>query len=83
MGTASEDDIKGLFDDVDLTSIKLGSRENQKNDVVVEVLVLLSGIDFRLEDTKSDLLGGIVRSDGEKRELQYIVSTLSYKRGGL
>ena len=58
MGTASEDDIKGLFDDVDLTSIKLGSRENQKNDVVVEVLVLLSGIDFRLEDTKSDLLGG-------------------------
>lgn len=83
MGTASEDDIKGLFDDVDLTSIKLGSRENQKNDVVVEVLVLLSGIDFRLEDTKSDLLGGIVRSDGEKRELQYIVSTHSSKRGGL
>ncbi|MCK4354803.1 type I restriction-modification system subunit M [Candidatus Parcubacteria bacterium] len=57
MGTASEDDFKGLFDDVDLTSTKLGSRENQKNDVVVEVLVLLSGIDFNLEDAKSDLLG--------------------------
>lgn len=57
MGTASEDDFKGLFDDIDLTSTKLGSRENQKNDVVVEVLVLLSGIDFKLEDTKSDLLG--------------------------
>ena len=57
MGTASEDDFKGLFDDVDLTSTKLGSRENQKNDVIVEVLVLLSGIDFKLEDTKSDLLG--------------------------
>lgn len=57
MGTASEDDFRGLFDDVDLTSTKLGSRENQKNEVVVEVLTLLSGIDFKLEDTKSDLLG--------------------------
>ncbi len=57
MGTASEDDFKGLFDDVDLTSTKLGSRENQKNEVVVEVLGLLNGIDFKLEDSKSDLLG--------------------------
>lgn len=57
MGTASEDDFKGLFDDVDLTSTKLGSRENQKNETIIEVLTLLSGIDFKLEDTKSDLLG--------------------------
>lgn len=57
MGTASEDDFKGLFDDVDLTSSKLGSRESQKNEVVVEVLKLLNGIDFKLEDIKSDLLG--------------------------
>lgn len=57
MGTASEDDFKGLFDDVDLTSGKLGSSENKKNDVIVDVLIELSGIDFRLEDTKSDLLG--------------------------
>ena len=56
-GTASEDDFKGLFDDMDLTSTKLGSRENEKNEVVVEVLTLLNGIDFRLEDSKSDLLG--------------------------
>lgn len=56
-GTASEDDFKGLFDDMDLTSSKLGSRENEKNEVVVEVLALLSGIDFKLEDAKSDLLG--------------------------
>lgn len=56
-GTASEDDFKGLFDDMDLTSTKLGARENQKNEVVVEVLSLLSGIDFKLEDSKSDLLG--------------------------
>lgn len=56
-GTASEDDFRGLFDDMDLTSSKLGSRESEKNAVVVEVLTLLSGIDFKLEDTKSDLLG--------------------------
>lgn len=57
MGTASEDDFKGLFDDVDLTSSKLGKTENKKNEVIVEVLTLLSGIDFKLEDSKSDLLG--------------------------
>lgn len=57
MGTASEDDFKGLFDDVDLTSSKLGSSEKKKNDVIVEVLTLLKGIDFKLEDSKSDLLG--------------------------
>ncbi len=56
-GTASEDDFKGLFDDLDLTSTKLGKLEKDKNKVVVEVLTLLAGIDFRLEDTKSDLLG--------------------------
>ncbi|EKE24929.1 MAG: hypothetical protein ACD_5C00354G0006 [uncultured bacterium] len=56
-GTASEDDFKGLFDDMDLASTKLGARENQKNEVVIEVITLLNGIDFKLEDTKSDLLG--------------------------
>lgn len=56
-GTASEDDFKGLFDDVDFNSSKLGSRENDKNEVVVQVLTLLAGIDFNLEDAKSDLLG--------------------------
>ena len=57
MGTASEDDFKGLFDDVDLTSSKLGSGENKKNEVIVEVISHLDGIDFKLEDSKSDLLG--------------------------
>lgn len=57
VGTASEDDFKGLFDDVDLTSSKLGSTEKKKNDVIVEILTLLNGIDFKIEDSKSDLLG--------------------------
>ncbi|MCH8049344.1 N-6 DNA methylase [Patescibacteria group bacterium] len=58
MGTASENDFKGLFDDVDLTSSKLGSSEKKKNDVIIEVLNLLSGIDFNLKNSKSDILGG-------------------------
>jgi type I restriction enzyme M protein len=56
-GTASEDDFKGLFDDLDLGSTKLGSREKEKNETVSEVLSYLAEIDFRLEDTKSDILG--------------------------
>lgn len=56
-GTASEDDFKGLFDDMDLTSNKLGKQEKDKNDIVVQVLGLLSEIDFKIEDSKSDLLG--------------------------
>lgn len=57
MGTDSEDDFKGLFDDVDLTSSKLGRSEKDKNETVIEVLSHLSGIDFKLADSKSDLLG--------------------------
>jgi len=57
MGTASEDDFKGLFADVELTSSKLGSGENKKNEVIVDVLSLLNDIDFNIEDPKSDLLG--------------------------
>lgn len=57
MGTASEDDFRGLFDDVDLSSSKLGKSESKKNEVIVEVLAKLRGIDFKLEDAKSDLLG--------------------------
>ena len=57
MGTDSEDDFKGLFDDVDLSSSKLGRSEKDKNETVVEVLSHLAGIDFKLSDSKSDLLG--------------------------
>ena len=56
-GTDSEDDFKGLFDDVDLTSVRLGQTEKAKNEVVIEILSHLSKIDFKLEDSKSDVLG--------------------------
>lgn len=56
-GTDAEEDFQGLFQDVDLASNKLGNREEQKNDVIVEVFGLLNEIDFKLSDAKSDLLG--------------------------
>jgi len=57
MGTASEEDFDNLFEDLDLTSSKLGKTESAKNELIVNVLVHLDKIDFRLEDIESDVLG--------------------------
>lgn len=56
-GTESEDDFKGLFDAVDLTSVKLGSTEKKKNQVVVTILEHLDEIDFQIDESNGDLLG--------------------------
>lgn len=56
-GTDSEEDFKGLFADVDLTSVRLGQSEKAKNETIIQILSLLSKIDFKLEDSKSDVLG--------------------------
>jgi len=57
MGTDSEEDFENLFEDLDLTSSKLGKTESAKNELIVKVLNHLNEIDFRLEDTESDVLG--------------------------
>jgi len=57
MGTASEDDFDKLFEDLDLTSTKLGRSEAAKNDLIVKVLVHLDAIDFELSTVDSDVLG--------------------------
>ena len=57
MGTASEDDFDKLFEDLDLTSTKLGRSENDKNKLIAKILVHLDTIDFRLDDSESDVLG--------------------------
>ena len=57
MGTDSEEDFDHLFEDLDLTSSKLGKSESAKNDLIVKVLTHLDAIDFRLEDRESDVLG--------------------------
>ena len=57
MGTASEDDFNGLFDDIDLTSNKLGKSEKAKNELISTVLGHLAEIDFCLDDAEIDVLG--------------------------
>ena len=57
LGTDSADDFANLFDDLDLTSAKLGKTEKEKNDLIAKVLVHLDNIDFNLSDATADVLG--------------------------
>lgn len=57
MGTGSEDDFDNLFEDMDLTSTKLGRTESEKNSLIAKVLTHLDNIDFCIEDTELDVLG--------------------------
>lgn len=56
-GRESEEDFIGLFEDVDLTSPKLGKTENDKNALIVDIFKSLSKIDFDIKNPKSDILG--------------------------
>lgn len=57
MGTDSEEDFNRLFEDIDLTSSKLGRTESAKNALIVKVLEHLNVIDFQLENIEADVLG--------------------------
>ncbi|KAB8155442.1 type I restriction-modification system subunit M [Kordia sp. TARA_039_SRF] len=57
MGTESEDDFNKLFEDLDLTSTKLGRSAEARNQLIAKVLFHLDKIDFALEDTEADVLG--------------------------
>ncbi len=57
MGKESEEDFDHLFEDLDLTSTKLGRTPKAKNALIAKILVHLNQIDFRLEDSESDVLG--------------------------
>jgi len=57
MGSESEEDFGNLFEDLDLTSSKLGKTETAKNELIVKVLSHLDEIDFDLQNTESDVLG--------------------------
>ena len=57
MGTESEEDFNALFEDLDLTSTKIGRTVKDRNDIIVKILNHLNKIDFKLEDANSDILG--------------------------
>lgn len=57
MGNDSEDDFSALFEDLDLTSNKLGRTVGARNEIIVKIINHLHQIDFRIEDIESDVLG--------------------------
>lgn len=58
VGTASEKDFRGLFDDIDLNSNKLGSGVAERNRRLVSIIKGIEGLDFgRVGDAKIDLFG--------------------------
>ena len=57
MGTESEDDFNQLFEDLDLSSTKLGRTADARNELIAKVLSHLDKIDFALEDADADVLG--------------------------
>jgi type I restriction enzyme M protein len=57
MGHESEDDFENLFEDLDLTSTKLGKTEQAKNTLISKVLSHLDKIDFDLKNHDRDVLG--------------------------
>lgn len=56
-GHESEEDFINLFEDVDLTSSKLGKSTDAKNKLISKILIHLSDIEFELENTEKDILG--------------------------
>lgn len=58
VGFASEDDIKGLFEDVDTTSNRLGGTVAEKNKRLADILTGIAGINFGdFQDNEIDAFG--------------------------
>ena len=56
-GTESEDDFGRLFEDIELSSTKLGKTPEARNKLISKILIHLSKIDFDLDNVDSDVLG--------------------------
>lgn len=57
MGADSEEDFEQLFSELDLNSSKLGKTVVERGKLIAKVLLHLDKIDFRLEDSRVDVLG--------------------------
>lgn len=59
VGTESEDDLKGLFADIDVNSNKLGGTVEKRNEQLTKILNNIGGIDLKgdYEDNQIDLFG--------------------------
>lgn len=57
-GTPSEDDLKGLFDDVDVNSNKLGGTVTKRNEKLVKVLDAIAGLKLgEYQESTNDTFG--------------------------
>lgn len=57
-GTDSEDDLKGLFDDIDVNSNKLGATVAKRNEVLVKIMDAIGGLQFGdYQDNTNDTFG--------------------------
>lgn len=59
VGTASEQDLKGLFDDVDLNSNKLGATIPARNELLCKIINQIGSLDFKRDyaEHKIDVFG--------------------------
>lgn len=58
VGHASEQDIKGLFEDIDTTSNRLGGTVKEKNERLAKILVGIASIDFKnFKENEIDAFG--------------------------
>lgn len=80
-GTESADDFVNLFEDLDLTSSKLGKTEKEKNDLVAKVLSHLDKIDFKLSDAENSETGGDILGDAYEYLIGEFASGAGKKAG--
>lgn len=57
IGNSSQDDFDHLFDDMDLTSTKLGRDVKSRSKLIAKVMGNISEIDFMHDDSEIDVLG--------------------------
>lgn len=57
-GTDSEDDLRGLFDDIDVNSNKLGATVQKRNETLVKIIDSIGGLGLGdYQDNTNDLFG--------------------------
>ena len=57
-GSDSEDDLKGLFDDIDVNSNKLGATVQKRNEVLVKIIESIGGLELGdYQDNTNDIFG--------------------------
>jgi len=57
-GTESEDDLRGLFDDIDVNSNKLGATVQKRNEIIVKIIESIGGLELGdYQDNTNDTFG--------------------------